>query len=136
MHILENEAIRLEIADKGAELSRVWDKENHCQRLWSADPAVWNRHAPILFPFVGKVVNGKYRFAGREYEMKTQHGFARDLDFACLEEDGRCLTQSLSASAATRAVYPFGFYLLVRHRLDEENPRLLRTWREGPRECV
>ncbi len=84
MHILENEAIRLEIADKGAELSRVWDKENHCQRLWSADPAVWNRHAPILFPFVGKVVNGKYRFAGREYETKTQHGFARDLDFCAV----------------------------------------------------
>ena len=84
MHILENEAIRLEIADKGAELSRVWDKENHCHRLWSADPAVWNRHAPILFPFVGKVVNGKYRFAGREYETKTQHGFARDLDFCAV----------------------------------------------------
>ena len=85
MHILENEALRLEIADKGAELSRVWDKEESCERLWSADPAVWNRHAPILFPFVGKVVDGKYRLNGRVYEMNTQHGFARDRDFVCLE---------------------------------------------------
>lgn len=69
---------------------------------------MWNRHAPILFPFVGKVVNGKYRFAGREYETKTQHGFARDLDFACLEEDGRCLTQSLSASAADPGLAIYG----------------------------
>ena len=125
MHILENEAIRLEIADRGAELSRVWDKEAGCERLWSADPAVWNRHAPILFPFVGKVVGGKYRLNGREYEMKTQHGFARDLDFACAEESAACLAQTLCAAAATRAIYPFEFQLLARHRLDEANPRLL-----------
>ena len=49
MHILENEALTLAIADKGAELSRVWDREADCERLWGADPTVWNRHAPILF---------------------------------------------------------------------------------------
>ena len=123
MHILENEALRLEIADRGAELSRVWDRETGCERLWSADPAVWNRHAPILFPFVGKVVGGKYRLNGREYEMKTQHGFARDMDFVCAEKNGRCVTDT----AATRAIYPFAFQLLVRHRLDEQNPRLLHV---------
>ena len=67
MHILENEVLSLAFADKGAELSQVWDKETGCERLWSADPAVWNRHAPILFPFVGKVVDGKYRLKGRTY---------------------------------------------------------------------
>lgn len=125
MHILENASLRLELADKGAELCRVWDKELGCERLWSADPAVWNRHAPILFPFVGKVVDGQYRLNGRTYTMKTQHGFARDLDFACLEENDASLSQVLCSTAATKAIYPFDFRLLVRHRLDEENPRLL-----------
>ena len=125
MHILENSALRLEIADKGAELSRVWDKDLSCERLWSADPSVWNRHAPILFPFVGKVVNGQYRLAGRSYAMKTQHGFARDLDFLCLEEGEGGLCQVLCSTEATRAIYPFDFRLLVRHRLDREDPRLL-----------
>ena len=125
MHILENEVLRLEIADKGAELSRVRDKELGCERLWSADPAVWNRHAPILFPFVGKVVDGQYRLKGRVYPMKTQHGFARDLDFVTLEESGSSLCQLLCSTAETREIYPFDFRLLVRHRLDGENPRLL-----------
>ena len=125
MHILENEVLRLEIADKGAELSRVRDKELGCERLWSADPAVWNRHAPILFPFVGKVVDGQYRLKGKSYEMKTQHGFARDLDFACEEESESSLTQVLCSTEATKAIYPFDFRLRVRHRLDMENPRLL-----------
>ena len=29
-------------------------------RIWTADPAVWNRHAPILFPFVGKVTEARF----------------------------------------------------------------------------
>ena len=125
MHILENTALSLAIADKGAELSRVWDKELGCERLWSADPAVWNRHAPILFPFVGKVIDGTYRLHGREYEMKTQHGFARDLDFVCTEESADSLCQVLRSTSETKARYPFDFRLQVRHRLDKENPRLL-----------
>ena len=80
-HILENEKLRVTISDRGAELISVVDKGKDRERLWQADPAVWNRHAPILFPFVGKVISGKYRVNGQEYDMKTQHGFARDLDF-------------------------------------------------------
>lgn len=126
-HILENEALSLAIADKGAELSRVWDKETGCERLWNADPAVWNRHAPILFPFVGKVIDGKYRVHGKTYEMKTQHGFARDLDFTCVEETPKAVSHLLRATERTKAVYPFDFRLLVRHRLDEHRPRLLHV---------
>ena len=125
VHILENEALRLCVADKGAELSSVYDKELSAERLWGADPAVWNRHAPILFPFVGRVVGGKYRIGGKEYEMKTQHGFARDLDFVCTEETADSLSHLLCADERTKALYPFDFRLLVRHRLDAENARLL-----------
>ena len=125
MHILENEALCLAVADKGAELSRVLDKEKGCERLWSADPAVWNRHAPILFPFVGKVLQGKYRTGGREYAMKTQHGFARDLNFLCTEETETSVCHVLCATDETLAVYPFSFRLRVRHRLSKKNPRLL-----------
>lgn len=125
MHILQNDSLCIEIADKGAELSRVYDRENGCERLWSADPAVWNRHAPILFPFVGKVVDGKYRVDGREYPMKTQHGFARDLDFVCLTESADSITQELCATEATKAIYPYDFRLRVTHRLDQKDSRLL-----------
>ena len=117
-HILENESLRLRIADAGAELCAVWDKELASERLWSADPAVWNRHAPILFPFVGRVVGGKYRIDGREYTMKTQHGFARDMVFRCLEETAEAVCHELRATEETRAIYPYDFRLLVRHRLD------------------
>ena len=127
MHILENECLSVAIADQGAQLSRVWDKEAGCERLWSADPAVWNRHAPILFPFVGNVAGKQYRYKGRTYEMKTQHGFARDLDFVCLKESKTCISHMLCSTQETKQIYPFDFRLTVHHCLDEDNPHLLRV---------
>lgn len=127
IRVLENDCLRVSVADLGAELCSVKDKASGEERLWSADPAIWNRHAPILFPFVGKVTDGKYRFQDREYEMKTQHGFARDMVFARVEESGLSVSHRLRATEVTRRVYPFDFCLTVRHSLDAERPRVLRV---------
>lgn len=116
-HILENEFLRVTVADAGAELISVWDKTAGQERIWTGEPSVWNRHAPILFPFVGKVREGKYRIGEREYAMKTQHGFARDMVFACAEKTDASVTHCLTATEQTRAVYPFEFKLTVCHKL-------------------
>lgn len=125
MHILENDQIKVSVADHGAELSSVYDKVSGLERLWDANPEVWNRHAPILFPFVGKVTNGVYRIGEKEYSMKTQHGFARDMEFSCEEETDTFVTHRLVATEGTKEIYPFDFEVLVTHRLDDKNPRLL-----------
>ena len=125
MRVLENDKMKVMIADHGAELSSVYDKENQVDRLWDANPQVWNRHAPILFPFVGKVNGGTYRIEDKEYTMKSQHGFARDMEFECVEATDTYVTHRLTANENTLAIYPFNFELLVTHRLDDENPRLL-----------
>ena len=127
IRILENEKLKVTIADSGAELSSVFDKENQLDRLWDANPEVWNRHAPILFPFVGKVVGGVYRIGDNEYEMKTQHGFARDMVFECLEETPISVTHRLLPTEKTKQIYPYEYELLVTHMLDADNPRLLHV---------
>jgi len=116
-HLLENEFLRVTVADAGAELISVWNKTTGREHIWNADPAVWNRHAPILFPFVGKVKDGKYRIGDTEYAMKTQHGFARDQVFTCVDRTDVSVTHCLTASALTRDIYPFEFRLTVCHRL-------------------
>ena len=45
MPVLENDALKITVADRGAEPVSVWDKENGCERLWTAEPAVWNHTA-------------------------------------------------------------------------------------------
>lgn len=126
IHILENEKLKVTIEDKGAELISVYDKENSAERMWSANPEVWNRHAPILFPFIGKVANGIYRCKGQEYQMKTQHGFARDMDFVCVNSSNQSITHCLKANQTTKEIYPFDFELYVTHCFDEENERMLK----------
>ena len=125
LHTIENEFLKITVSDHGAELTSVYDKVQGFERIWCADPAIWNRHAPILFPFVGKVNNGCYHYKGNTYFMKTQHGFARDAEFTCIEKTDSCITHRLTYTDETLTIYPFKFELLITHKLDESNPRLL-----------
>ena len=124
-HVLENSALRVTVSDAGAELVSVLDKASGSERIWTADPSVWNRHAPILFPFVGRVAESRYRIGTAEYPMKTQHGFARDLVFALESTGSASVTHLLESCPETKAIYPYDFRLSVTHALDEADPRLL-----------
>lgn len=124
--VIENEYLKVTVDDHGAELISVYDKENDLERIWNANPEVWNRHAPILFPFVGRVYGNTYLYNGKEYEMKTQHGFARDMMFELIEENENSITHSLKANKETLKIYPFDFELHITHRLDIENKKMLK----------
>lgn len=117
METIENEFLKVSVAAHGAELSSIYDKEKQHEVIWCADPAYWNRHAPVLFPFVGKVNGGHYRYAGQEYSI-GQHGFARDKEFTLAEKNDHSVTFALTYDEATLAIYPFAFELLVTHVLD------------------
>lgn len=113
---MENEYLLVEAKAAGAELTRVYDKELGRECLWTADPAVWNRHAPVLFPVVGSCRNKEYRYKGVTYPL-GQHGFARDAVFEVKEESDTKLVFELKDSEATRKVYPFAFTLTITYEL-------------------
>ena len=104
------------IALVGAELQSV-QTAHGAQLLWDGDPAWWTGRAPILFPIIGELAGGAYRYDGRAYAM-PKHGFARRSTFAVITaETGRAVLR-LRANAATRAVYPFEFALDLEYALD------------------
>jgi galactose mutarotase-like enzyme len=57
----------------GAELCSLRN-EAGVEFIWQAGPA-WPRHAPLLFPIVGRLRNDELKHRGKTYRM-TQHGFA------------------------------------------------------------
>ena len=59
-YYLENDCLKVTVSDHGAELISVFGKKLGREYIWNADPAYWNRHAPVLFPFVGSVKNKVY----------------------------------------------------------------------------
>ena len=126
MTTLENALVRVQISDKGAELCSLYDKRLGAELLWQADAAYWNRHAPVLFPFVGKVYGGSYRTGGEAYPM-GQHGFARDLTFDLVRADDSSCTHVLRDTPETRRVYPFAFELEITHVLQDN--RLQVCWK-------
>jgi galactose mutarotase-like enzyme len=117
--ILENDELLVEIDAHGGELSRIYDKRRGREVLHDANPAYWNRHAPVLFPMVGASFDKTYRHGGVEYTM-GQHGFARDSEFTPVESQNpeNCKLYALTDSPETLAKYPFRFRLLVGHELN------------------
>ena len=67
MHTIENEELRVMISNHGAELSGIFDKRNNREVLWNADPKYWKRHAPVLFPNVGRFYKDTCLIGGETY---------------------------------------------------------------------
>ncbi|WP_159873654.1 aldose 1-epimerase family protein [Novosphingobium sp. 9U] len=99
----------------GAELWSLTDARGR-EYMTDADPAFWTGHAPILFPIVGMVRDGRYRLDERTYEL-PKHGFARHSRFAVLAAEPDSVHLRLTDDAQTRTSYPFAFALDLLFRL-------------------
>jgi galactose mutarotase-like enzyme len=113
---LRGEQLSAQIDPQGAQLSTLRDARGH-ELLWHGDPAVWKGRAPILFPIVGALHGGQFRWRGQRHAL-GRHGFARDRRFTLLRQAGNEALFRLVDDGATRAVYPFGFELDVHYRVD------------------
>jgi galactose mutarotase-like enzyme len=105
---IEADGLSATVQAAGAELVSLRDAGGR-EWLWQAGPE-WRRHAPVLFPIVGKLAGDRLRHAGRDYPL-TQHGFARDRRFEWVDQaEDRCRLR-LCDDADTREGFPFGFVL-------------------------
>lgn len=105
---LQTDQLRAVLDSHGAELVSLQTSTGK-ELLWSAGPQ-WPRHAPVLFPIIGRLANDVLHHDGRDYPM-TQHGFARDNRFTALETTAHTARFLLRNSPATEAMFPFPFSL-------------------------
>ena len=126
---VENELLRLTVDTHGAEAVSLKNAAGE-EMLWQADPAVWKRHAPILFPWTGKLPGGTFEVDGKTYKG-GQHGFARDVEHTLVSQTADTLVFELQANAETLPKWPYAFVLrstfaldgeTVHHTLTVENP--------------
>lgn len=116
MYTLENEELLVMVKRQGAELSKIYDKRKDRDILWDGNPAVWNRHSPVLFPFIGRCHEGKYSYEGKEYCMSA-HGFAKDMKFETMQCDKKEVVLVLRDTPETLEKYPFHFELQISYKL-------------------
>lgn len=122
---LTSKALAATINPLGAELWSLTDAAGR-ELMTDADPAFWSGRAPLLFPFVGRLREDRYRANGAEYSL-PQHGFARKITFALVDQDAGSALFRLEADDVTRENYPFDFRLDMRFALTDATLAMTAT---------
>ena len=115
-YILENNVLKLTVSSAGAEMVSLVRKDDGVEHIWGGGP-LWNRHAPILFPYTGKVRGGSFTAKGQVFEG-AQHGFARDMEHCLVSIGADELVLELRASEDTYKYWPYDFRLISSYRID------------------
>lgn len=116
-YIIENEYLKVTVTTSGAQVKSVIRKCDGVEHMWQANPGLWGYHAPILFPHAGKVVDGIIEAKGGRY-ASGQHGFARLMEHAFVDQSGDSLVLELCADEKTQQSFPFDFRLVSTFTLE------------------
>lgn len=115
---IKNDVASAVVETAGAELKSFRNAAGR-EYMWQADKKYWQKTAPVLFPNIGMVRNGKTIINGKEYEM-PMHGFANRTVFDVVEQSEDRVVLSMSATEETKACYPFDFEFRVIFSLEGE----------------
>ncbi len=118
IYSIENDKIKVQISDKGAELQSIYGKNSKFEYLWQAGvEGLWKSRATNLFPVCGRLLDGKYTYGGKEYQM-TLHGFVKLMIFNVVEKSDDRIVFEVKDDEETLKIYPFKFSFKVIYSLD------------------
>lgn len=127
IHTLKNDLLTVSVSTHGAELQNITDNRSGYEFLWQGDSRFWGRRSPVLFPIVGAVWDGQYKYDGVPFPM-GQHGFARDREFIHVESaNDDEIWFALESDDESLKVYPRRFRLEIGYQLQQERLRVM--WR-------
>lgn len=118
IYVLENENLKVEITDLGAELQSIKGKKSGFEYLWQGKEPFWKSRSTVLFPICGRLFEGKYTYKGKTYEMLL-HGFAKKSVFKAEKVENYEITFLLTSSEETKTTYPFDFEFRVTYKLEK-----------------
>lgn len=130
IYTIENELLKVSVTTWGAQVCSVIRKSDGVEHIWQADKAVWGYHAPVLFPYAGKLTDNQASAKGVIWENAPQHGFARTTEHTFVRQNEKEIVLELTDSAETLAKWPYHFCLTstfilegdkLTHRLTVEN---------------
>ena len=100
---ISNGSLTASIDTMGAQLMSLQKGES--KYLWQGDVNWWPRRAPILFPIVGVLKDGKAESAEGTVSL-ARHGLARLNQFEVVERSTSSVTLRLKSTEETRKAYP------------------------------
>ncbi len=120
-YTVSNGKLSIVVSSRGAELRSI--KAGDVEYLWNGDPTYWPDRSPVLFPYVGRFTDGRYRYEGSDYPMDI-HGFARGVEFSVVEQDMDSIVLTLTDNDETYENYPFHFILKITYTLKDNRVQI------------
>ncbi|MGB1042577.1 MAG: aldose 1-epimerase family protein [Tenacibaculum sp.] len=117
MITLENKYLKAVINPTGAELTKIYSKVTQTDYLWNGDASYWGRHAPILFPIIGKLKDD-YCFIDNQKYTINKHGFVREALFTVVSKNNTEVVLEFQYSKNTLQSYPFKFSLKISYKIE------------------
>lgn len=126
IYYAENENFIVGVKEMGAELTSLKSKKNGVEYIWDGNVDVWYGQSPILFPIIGRLLDDKYRYDGKEYTM-AKHGIVRKKPFRLESKTADTLVFCQSSDEDSLKSYPFEFDLFVEFKLTENGLSVTHT---------
>lgn len=101
----------------GAQLNSL--AKDNTEYLWQGNAEYWAGQAPVCFPIVGVLVDGKAKAFGKECNMK-RHGVARINPFEILEQHKNSVTFIQRSNENTKAQFPFDYELKIKYTIVDD----------------
>ncbi|WP_317368360.1 aldose 1-epimerase family protein [uncultured Tyzzerella sp.] len=115
-YTIKNDILNIEISSFGAELQSI--KKNNVEYLWQGDEKSWKNRATNIFPFIGRMQEGKYTYKGKAYEMGS-HGLARHTDFIVDKAEDNKIIFKMTSNEDTLKNYPFVFDYFITYEIKD-----------------
>ena len=112
---ISSNSLTASIDTMGAQLMSL--RKGESEYLWQGDSNWWPRRAPILFPIVGVLKDGKAESAEGTISL-ARHGLARLNQFEVVEQSPSSVTLRLKSTEETRKAYPYDFELKLIFSVD------------------
>lgn len=117
IYAIENDYLKVEVNDEGAELWNIFDKKDGgAPRLWQGEK-VWNERSPLLFPYIGCLRDGKFVEDGETYEG-APHGFAKTRTHQLKTQEADRVVFTLQSDEDTLKKYPWAFELETEYKAE------------------
>lgn len=114
---LKNNKFSAQIDSYGAQLISTKDNDG-VEYIWQRKKPFWTDCAPILFPVVGRPLDGVLTIDGKNYEMGL-HGFARFCEFEIVSQSENVVVFKIESTEETLKNYPYEFEFYVTYTLDD-----------------
>lgn len=117
-YIIENELLKVTVTSHGAQIKSVIRKCDGVEHMWCGDPSVWKYHSPVLFPYAGRVKDGRIEIRNKVVENAPAHGVVRTREHELVEQGSDHVTLALDADEETLKIFPYRFRFLSAFRLN------------------